>query len=108
MIVHGEGRKYVTALISLDPDDIAGWAKEQGIDATGEQLNNCPGGARAAGGLHRAGQPSAGALGDDQELHRPADRADHRGGRGDSQHEDSAQAVEAKYRDLLDRMYAGD
>jgi long-chain acyl-CoA synthetase len=30
VVVHGEGRKYVTALITLDPEAIEGWASEQG------------------------------------------------------------------------------
>jgi long-chain acyl-CoA synthetase len=38
VVVHGEGRKYVTALVTLDPDEIAGWAKQQGLSATGEDL----------------------------------------------------------------------
>ena len=32
VVVHGEGRKYVTALITLDPEAIEGWASEQGQD----------------------------------------------------------------------------
>jgi long-chain acyl-CoA synthetase len=31
VLVHGEGRKYITALIALDPEAIAGWADEQGL-----------------------------------------------------------------------------
>ncbi len=34
VLVHGEGRKYITALITLDPEAIAGWAGEQGVDAS--------------------------------------------------------------------------
>jgi long-chain acyl-CoA synthetase len=30
-VVHGDGRKYATALITLDPEAIEGWAKEQGL-----------------------------------------------------------------------------
>ena len=30
VVVHGDGRKYVTALITLDPEAIEGWATEQG------------------------------------------------------------------------------
>ncbi len=33
VLVHGEGRKYVTALITLDPEAIADWAKEKGVTA---------------------------------------------------------------------------
>jgi long-chain acyl-CoA synthetase len=31
VLVHGEGRKYATALITLDPEAIEGWAKEVGL-----------------------------------------------------------------------------
>lgn len=31
VVVSGEGRKYVTALIALDPDSITAWAKEAGL-----------------------------------------------------------------------------
>ncbi len=34
VVVHGEGRKYVTALLTLDPDAIAGWAADNGHDAS--------------------------------------------------------------------------
>jgi long-chain acyl-CoA synthetase len=39
VLVHGEGRKYATALITLDPEAIEGWAKEQGLSySSGEEL----------------------------------------------------------------------
>jgi len=31
VIVHADGRKYATALITLDPEAIQGWAKEEGL-----------------------------------------------------------------------------
>ncbi|GIE49251.1 AMP-dependent synthetase [Amorphoplanes nipponensis] len=31
ILVHGEGRKYITALIDLDPDAVAGWAARHGL-----------------------------------------------------------------------------
>ena len=31
VLVHGDGRKYATALMTLDPEAIEGWAKEQGL-----------------------------------------------------------------------------
>jgi long-chain acyl-CoA synthetase len=31
VLVHGDGRKYATALITLDPEAIEGWAKEEGL-----------------------------------------------------------------------------
>jgi long-chain acyl-CoA synthetase len=39
VLVHGEGRKYATALITLDPEAIEGWAEEQGLSySSGEDL----------------------------------------------------------------------
>ncbi|MCW2811850.1 MAG: fadD [Friedmanniella sp.] len=32
VLVHGEGRKYVTALLTLDTEALDGWAAEQGVD----------------------------------------------------------------------------
>ena len=34
VVVHGEGRKYVTALITLDPEAIEGWGSGQNLNAT--------------------------------------------------------------------------
>ncbi|HEX8508998.1 MAG TPA: long-chain fatty acid--CoA ligase [Propionibacteriaceae bacterium] len=34
IVVHGEGRKYVTALIALDPDSITAWGQTNGHDTT--------------------------------------------------------------------------
>ena len=33
-VVHGDGRNYCTALVTLDPDALAGWATGRGLDAT--------------------------------------------------------------------------
>lgn len=37
MLVHGEGRNYATALITLDPDALAQWARAQALPATDYQ-----------------------------------------------------------------------
>ncbi len=42
ILVHGEGRKYVSALITLDPDAIGDWAKAAGLDEPYEQLAREP------------------------------------------------------------------
>jgi long-chain acyl-CoA synthetase len=34
IVVHGEGRKYVTALIALDPEAITEWGKNNGLDTS--------------------------------------------------------------------------
>jgi long-chain acyl-CoA synthetase len=39
VLVHGDGRKYATALITLDPEAIEGWAKEKELSyASAEEL----------------------------------------------------------------------
>src|SRR5918993_2940310 len=43
VVVHGEGRKYVTALITLDPEAIEGWGSGQNLDVTSaEELAASP------------------------------------------------------------------
>jgi len=34
IVVHGDGRNFCTALITLDPDELAGWARGHGLDGT--------------------------------------------------------------------------
>ena len=34
MLVHGDGRNYATALITLDPEALAQWGRAQGLKAT--------------------------------------------------------------------------
>ena len=69
VLVHGDGRKYVTALVTLDPEAIEGWAKDQGLSYSSvDELA----GSREVHDLieesGRRGQPAARALGDDQEI----------------------------------------
>jgi len=35
IVVHGDGRKYISALIDLDPDAVAGWAARHGLGDAG-------------------------------------------------------------------------
>ena len=43
IVVHGDGRNYVTALITLDPEAIASWAEQNGMPGTPyEQLVTSP------------------------------------------------------------------
>jgi long-chain acyl-CoA synthetase len=34
IVIHGDGRKYISALITLDPEAITDWAKENDLDAS--------------------------------------------------------------------------
>ncbi|HEY5822047.1 MAG TPA: long-chain fatty acid--CoA ligase [Propionibacteriaceae bacterium] len=38
VLVHGEGRKYVTALLTLDPEAITEWAKGHNVAKSGDEL----------------------------------------------------------------------
>jgi long-chain acyl-CoA synthetase len=43
IVVHGEGRKYITALIDLDPDAVRGWAARHGLgDADYARITRSP------------------------------------------------------------------
>jgi long-chain acyl-CoA synthetase len=43
VVVHGEGRKYITALVTLDPESLQAWASEQGVEhGPGEDLTQHP------------------------------------------------------------------
>ncbi len=43
VVAHGEGRKYISALVALDPGEITGWADAQGLTyATPEDLTQAP------------------------------------------------------------------
>ena len=37
VIIHGEGRKYITALITLDPEALEGWGAGQNLDVTSSE-----------------------------------------------------------------------
>ena len=91
VLVHADGRKYATALITLDPEAIEGWAKEEGLSyssvaelARSQEVHDL------IDGFSRAGEPGAGALGDDQEIRDLGDRAQRGRRRGDPEPEGSA------------------
>ncbi len=42
VVVHGEGRKYVTALIALDPEAIEEWAAGQSVSGSASELTSTP------------------------------------------------------------------
>ena len=108
VVVHGENRKYVTALVTLDPDDISTWAREQGIDGSVEQLASAPEVRTLVDGYITQAN---------RQLERwetikdftilPAELTIDEGEMTPSM-KVRRRAVETKYRDLLDRMYAGD
>ena len=82
MVVHGEGRKFVSALVTLDPEAITTWA-EQVPELSGksyEQIVASRRRPRDGAGVRRPGERPPRALGDDQEVRDPAVRP-HGGGR---------------------------
>ena len=77
ILVHGEGRKFVSALITLDEDTIVDWAAANGLAGKSvEELSTRPGRATMMSRLRRRAERQAGALGDDQEVRHPAARPD--------------------------------
>ena len=81
VVVHGEGRKYVTALITLDPEAIEDWGSGQSLNVDlGRRSSPSPRGPRPDPGLRRPGQRQARALGDDQEVRHPDQRVHRRRG----------------------------
>lgn len=107
VLVHGENRKYVTALLTLEPDDLASWAREQGVDGTGDQLTCTPEVRTLVEGYVAEAN---------RHLERwetikkftilPTELSIEEGEMTPSM-KVRRRAVEAKYRDLLDSMYAG-
>ena len=73
IVVHGEGRKFVSALITVDPDEMVDWAKENGLD--GRSYADLTRTDRAARPCCRAQvdelNGAVRALGDDQEVRDP-------------------------------------
>ena len=107
MIVHAEGRNYATALITLDPDAVAQWAAARGLVETDYALLT------AHPDLHDYVQRCVDQL--NARVNRWETIKDFRILDRDLTVEDGEvtpsmkvrrKAVEAKYRDLLDSMYA--
>jgi hypothetical protein len=86
VIVHGEGRKYVSALFTLDPDAIGEWAAAHGKSDDLSTLARDPD-VRAL----IEGELPARALGDDQEVRDLAEGALDRRGRGHPEPQDPPQ-----------------
>jgi len=38
IVVHGDGRNFVSALVTLDPDSLLGWAEQHGVPGSYEQV----------------------------------------------------------------------
>ncbi|WP_111767718.1 AMP-dependent synthetase/ligase [Nakamurella deserti] len=105
IIVHGEGRKYVSALITLDPDAIGDWAKSAGLEASYEKLATQP-------QLHQMIQQQIDDLNSKLERWETIKKFEILG--KDLSVEDGEltpsmkvrrKAVEKEYKDLLDKMY---
>ena len=92
MLVHADRRNYATALITLDPDALAQWARAQGL--TGDRLpvaGRRPGRAGLRPVQHRRAQRPVEPLGDHQGLPGPRPRPVGRERRADAEHEGQAQ-----------------
>ena len=74
VLVYG-GRKCATALLTLDPESIEGWAEEQGLSYSSAEVAPLQEVHMTSSGVRRAGQPAARALGDDQGVRDPAQQS---------------------------------
>ena len=92
LVVYGADRNFVSALVTLDPEAIAGWGAQHGMEGKplrrDRLLRRLP---RDGAGLHRPAQRGAEPLGDDQEVHHPRERPDGRERRAHAQPEAQAQ-----------------
>ena len=108
VVVHGEGRKFVSALLTLDPEAITGWAKDNGHDSDDyDALVRSPAVHELLEGYVAQANTQAGALGDDQALRGLDPRAHRRGGRGHPQPQDPPQGRREEVRgrpELLVRL----
>ena len=99
MLVHADRRNYATALITLDPDALAQWARAQGLTATDYAVaGRGPGRARLRAVQRRRAQRPAEPLGDDQGLPDPRPRPVGRERRADAEPEGQAQGDRGEVR----------
>ena len=92
LVVHGADRNFVSALVTLDPDAIQGWAAQHGMEgASYEEIVTSDACREMVAGLHRPAQRRTQPLGDDQEVHHPRQRPHRRERRAHPQPEAQAQ-----------------
>ena len=98
-VVHGDRRPFLSALITLDPEEIAPWAQKQGIEDTdmaslaqNEQVRALVQAAR------RQGQREGRARGGGEEVHDPAARPDAGDRRADADAQGEAERREREVR----------
>ena len=91
IVVHGDGRKFVSALITLDEEAIVDWAGNNGVPADYAQIVTSSAGPGPDLRLHRRAELQVGALGDHQEVRDPRPRAECRGRRDDPVDEGATQ-----------------
>ena len=91
-VVHGNERNFVSALVTLDPDAIEGWAEQNGLAGkTYAEIVTSDAALAMVQGCDRRAQRQAEPLGDDQAVHHPRARPDGRGRRDHAEHEGQAQ-----------------
>jgi long-chain acyl-CoA synthetase len=75
ILVYGDGKNYATALVTLDPDAITGWAAANGMAGKSyAEITQSPEVREAVAGLLRHPQRGPQPVGDDQALHRARPR----------------------------------
>ena len=90
-VMYGDRRPYPVALITLDPEEIVPWAKEQGLPRGRRPSSPRPPRSRDRPGRARSRQRALRAGRADQEVHHPGSRPLDRGRRADPDAEGQAQ-----------------
>ena len=105
-MVIGDRRKYLVALVGIEPDTVADWAGRRGVAfTTYADLSRKSRGARAGRGLDRRGQRGARPGGDDQALraHRPGE-LDHEDGELTATLKVKRAALEREFADVVEAL----
>ena len=109
VVVHGDGRKYATALITLDPEAIEGWAKEQGLSySSDEELAGSQEVHDLIEGFVAQGNQQLERWETIKKFEILPSRAQRRRGRGHPEPEGPAQGSGEEVRRLLNSMYDAD
>ena len=113
LVVYGADRNFVSALVTLDPEAIAGWAAHNGMEGKPyAEIVSSDACREMVQGYIDAAQPGAEPLGDHQEVHHPRERPHGRERRAHPEPEAQAQGrlrqVQAPPRRPLHRLSTRD
>ncbi len=105
-VVFGNERNFVVALVTLDPDAIAEWAKENAVERRLRRDRRVRRLREDGAGLRRGAQPPPQPLGDHQEVEAARPRPVRRVGRAHPVDEGQAQRRRAQLLHVIDDFYS--